>query len=429
MKATRAAVQGEPDRPQGERDRTAARHDPLYEYSAPKAGVTDGAIFSYLVATDPEAILLIEAFDEKGKTGFRYAFARFHFWRLTAKLNDKTVWDVELDRSMINNPIAAPDNDEEGLQQFRPVRFGVRCEPDGTNNRRTAMNCPLPTRSRWSLCGFASALAVWILCLGGLSAPGVAQEKQPEKADAKPPGVLAEFLDDAKNYTIRIVKPDTALKLHEKSVLDFTNPERKQDGSSVFVWLDEGRPAVIGRIFQYQMSGRSVKKHSLHSLVPVELEAKFGDKLAWTPDKPGIEWKAVPDVPAVAATQKERLAQLRQLAKPFKVNLTDRKEKVTELRLAPQPVYEYSAPKAGVTDGAIFTFLVGNEPQAILLVEAFDEKGKTGFRYAFARFNFQKMAAKLGDKTVWEVEYDPLMSGNKIGNPEAMKQVYNSFFP
>jgi hypothetical protein len=290
----------------------------------------------------------------------------------------------------------------------------------------------LPSRARGPLCAFA--IAVGMLCLGGPSAPGAAQEKQPEKAKpdekVKPEekGVLAEFYADAKNYTIRIVKPDTALKLHEKSVLAFADDVRKT-GSSVFVWLDEDRPAVIGRIFQYQQSGGAVKKHALHSLVQVELEAKLGDKLAWAPNKPGVEWKAVPDAPAVAATQKERLAQLRQLAKPFKVAQTYSKEKATDMRLAPQPVYEYSAPKAGVTDGAIFAYLVGNEPQAILLVEAFEEKGKAGFRYAFARFNFQKQTAKLGAQTVWEVEYDPVMSSNKIGNPEAMKHVYNSFFP
>ena len=293
------------------------------------------------------------------------------------------------------------------------------------------MNCRLPTRFRWPLCGFVAALAGWIVCLGGLSAPGSAQEKKPEKADAKPPDVKAEFLDDAKNYTIRVTKPDAALKLHEKPVHHFTNPGGKHDGSSVFVWLHEGRPAVIGRFFRFELGDRKVKKHALHSLVQSELEAKFGDKLAWAPDKPGVEWKSFPDAPAVAATQKERFAQIRQLAKPFKVNLIDPKEKATDLRLAPDPVYEYSAPKADVTDGAIFTYLAGIAPQAILLVECFDEKGKTGFRYAFARFHYWRQTAKLGDKTVWDVEYNPILSGsgNKIGNPEAMKLVYNSFFP
>jgi hypothetical protein len=82
--------------------------------------VTDGAIFSYVVATDPEAILLVEAFDEKGKTGFRYAFARFHFWRLTATVSDKAVWDAEYDPSMINNPFAGPATMKKVYNSFVP---------------------------------------------------------------------------------------------------------------------------------------------------------------------------------------------------------------------------------------------------------------------------------------------------------------------
>ena len=82
--------------------------------------MTAGAIFSYLVATDPEAILLVEAFNENGKTGFRYAFARFHFWRLAATLGDKTVWDVEHDDSMVNNEFATPKTMKKVYNSFLP---------------------------------------------------------------------------------------------------------------------------------------------------------------------------------------------------------------------------------------------------------------------------------------------------------------------
>jgi hypothetical protein len=102
---------------------------------------------------------------------------------------------------------------------------------------------------------------------------------------------------------------------------------------------------------------------------------------------------------------------------------------VTELRLAPRPLYEYSAPRAGVTTGALFSYFVATDPEAILLVEAFDENGKTGFRYAFARFHFWRLTATYADRTVWEVAYDPSMSSNQSGKPETMKKVYNSYYP
>ena len=289
------------------------------------------------------------------------------------------------------------------------------------------MKVRLLTCARGPLCAVVFALPVPFLVAVLLSV-GTAQDKQPDKPDEK--AELAEFLGDAKNYAIRTAKPDAALKLHESPVLNFTNPERNQELGSVFVWLDaDGRPAVMGQFFRFDNRGRRLKKHALHSLAPGALEAKINDKLAWSPETPGVEWKSFPDAPAAAATQKERLLQIRQLVRPFQLKLIDAKDKATELRLIPRPLLEYSAPKAGVSDGAIFSYVVATDPEAILLVEAFDEKGKTGFRYAFARFNFQKMAAKLGDKAVWEVEYDPVMSGNKIGNKEAMKHVYNSYYP
>ena len=283
----------------------------------------------------------------------------------------------------------------------------------------------LRTCSQPQLLGPAAAVAVWVACL--VARPGVfAQEKQPGKpTDEK--AELAEFLDEARHYTIRATKPEAVLKLHEPPVLNFTNPERNQERGSVFVWVHEGRPAVMGQFFRFDVQERRPKKHALHSLMDVPLEATFHDRVAWTPEQPGVEWKSFPDAPAVAATHNERLLQMRQLARRFKVDLIDPRDKVTELRLAPRPLFEYSAPKAGVTDGAIFSFFVATDPEAILLVEAFDGRGKAGFRYAFARFHFWRLTARVGDRTVWDVEHDPVMNGNRFANPAAMKKVYNSY--
>jgi hypothetical protein len=71
---------------------------PIYEYSAPEADVLDGAIFAFVVATDPEALLVIEA----GKEGWRYAFARFHYWELRAQRDGKDVWRVAADDQQYN---------------------------------------------------------------------------------------------------------------------------------------------------------------------------------------------------------------------------------------------------------------------------------------------------------------------------------------
>lgn len=260
---------------------------------------------------------------------------------------------------------------------------------------------------------------VWLLL--GLSAIG--QEPPPENTE------LADLLAEARLYQIRMTKPEAVLKLREPPVLNFTNPERNQERGSVLVWLHDERPAVIGQFFRFNVQDRRATKHALHSLSESPLSARFDDELAWTPEGPGIVWKTVAEAPAVGPNRVNRLLQMRQLTRRFKVNLIDPKDKSTELRLAPRPLFEYSAPKAGVTDGVIFSYVIATDPEAILMIEAFEERGKLGFRYAFARFHFYRLTATDGDNLVWNVEYDPTMKGNTIGNPATMKKVYNSYHP
>jgi hypothetical protein len=224
------------------------------------------------------------------------------------------------------------------------------------------------------------------------------------------------------------VKPETELKFRDTPVLNFTNPERNQERGSIFVWLHEGRPAAIGQFFRFNVRDRRVKKHALHSLSAGPLEASYRNRLAWTPEQAGIEWQTFANA-TVAGSRSERLLKMRQLARSFKVKLTDPKDQATDLRLAPRPLLEYSAPAAGVTDGVIFSYLVATDPEAILLIEAFDENGKTGFRYAFARFHFWRLTAALDDRTIWNVEHDPMMNGNTFANPASIKKVYNSYHP
>jgi hypothetical protein len=240
---------------------------------------------------------------------------------------------------------------------------------------------------------------------------------------------LAGLLASARQYELRNRSSDAALKLREPSLLNFTNPERNQERGSVFVWLEGDRPAAIGQFFRFDVRGRRLTKHALHSLSPAPLEAQLDGVVAWAPDKAGLEWKSFSDAPAPAAARTSRLLQMRQLARQFKVALISPADKSTELRLAPRPLFEYSAPKSGVTDGVILSYVVATDPEAILLIEAVDDQGQTAFRYAFARFHFWRLTATVGERVVWDVDYDLDMAGNTFANPETLHRVYNSFHP
>jgi hypothetical protein len=75
---------------------------PLHRYSSASHGITDGVIFSFVTATDPDALLLIETHKGAGQERYRYAFARFHFWGMEATDSQgHLIWSVDADMTQM----------------------------------------------------------------------------------------------------------------------------------------------------------------------------------------------------------------------------------------------------------------------------------------------------------------------------------------
>jgi hypothetical protein len=68
---------------------------PVYRYASEKQGVTDGALFAFVRATDPEAFLMIEARKTRDGVEWQYAFARYNPCGLRATRDDREVWKVD----------------------------------------------------------------------------------------------------------------------------------------------------------------------------------------------------------------------------------------------------------------------------------------------------------------------------------------------
>lgn len=258
--------------------------------------------------------------------------------------------------------------------------------------------------------------SVLLLCL---SAQLTAQEPQPD------------FTGDAKKYVIEFPADRARLTLHEKSLLNWTNPIRQKEKGETFVWMHRSRPYAIATFFTYAYNDKTYLKHEFHSLAPGPLQTTFDGAPAWTPKSPGLTWVDFSASPAPANTRVARLLQMRQLARTFRAELNSPKNERTELRLAPRPLFEYSSPETGVLDGAILSFVVATDPEVLLLIEAYDEnrngKPATGFRYAFARFHYWDVSAYLNDTRVWHAELDKAHETNNLGDRENIGKIYNSF--
>ena len=68
---------------------------PLYRYESKRSDVLDGAVFAFVQGTDPETLLLLEAFNSDNRVEWQFAFARRTSGELEGRHKDKVVWHAD----------------------------------------------------------------------------------------------------------------------------------------------------------------------------------------------------------------------------------------------------------------------------------------------------------------------------------------------
>lgn len=212
-------------------------------------------------------------------------------------------------------------------------------------------------------------------------------------------------------YELRAESADgRQLKLQEEPLLRWSNPLGGRNAhGDVFLWTDEGRPAAVLSLYEYNTPMGTVQEHhEFCSLATTKLVGKGPDGRNWSPAEPGIALVTVPDAPPPAATAVRRLNQMRDIGSRFHASKVTREEmEKRDLRLLPQPLLRYESKHHGVIDGALFALVEATDPEALLVLEARDSGGKAEWQYAFARMNSLWLGAKLDDTNVWEVDQLP----------------------
>jgi hypothetical protein len=85
----------------GDREVLRLLPQPLYRYDSKRSDVLDGAVFAFVQGTDPESLLLIEAFKIGDGFEWQFAFARRTSGELEGRHKDTVVWHA--DRFPTNN--------------------------------------------------------------------------------------------------------------------------------------------------------------------------------------------------------------------------------------------------------------------------------------------------------------------------------------
>lgn len=68
---------------------------PLYRYESTRKDLLDGAVFGFVQGTDPETLLMLEAFKQGDHFEWQFAFARRTSGELEARHKDRVIWHAD----------------------------------------------------------------------------------------------------------------------------------------------------------------------------------------------------------------------------------------------------------------------------------------------------------------------------------------------
>ena len=256
-------------------------------------------------------------------------------------------------------------------------------------------------------------LLVPIVFTSGLAA-GQDSRQPTEKEDQKKRWMAVYSEEAAKYQMFRRSDDIEELKLVPTPILTFTNPVRERDQhGAAYVWTSDGRPEVLGAIWSVITPDDSTKRHLSHefhslSLAPIYSKheprtSRRGAVPDWTANEAGIERKRIPDAQTPAKVASFRLTQMRRLARRFQARvppgLVDGEG---SLRLLAQPLHRYRSESHRVLDGGIFAFVMGTDPEIILLIEAVESEGGHEWQFAAAQFSNLPMQLDYQGTRVWE---------------------------
>ena len=202
------------------------------------------------------------------------------------------------------------------------------------------------------------------------------------------------------HFTIRVGDRKEASKAADPC-LRWTDPVTgAADGILAAYAHNGGRPDGIAQFF-FNSSKRWIIEFTI--IPDADVTVLRSGREHWTPSEFVCKFADLPRAPAPAATAALRLPQMRALAAEFSVvDYIGAQEMKVDLRLLPQPAYRYS--EAGkITDGAMFIFAHGTNPECCVLIEAYQGDKGARYRYAIAPMSIYQLEARYKGAPVWSV--------------------------
>lgn len=175
----------------------------------------------------------------------------------------------------------------------------------------------------------------------------------------------------------------------------YDDPTRGFSDGSLWAFGPAGRPTALFSV-SLQPTDRGDGLRWIHEMTaladgPVAASSRHASGgWLWNPRGSGLAFRPIPNTPAPADDAARRLRQARDAARRFRATESldparDDPADRFDLRLLPQPVHRYGDPGSGLVDGFLFLMVHGQNPEAVLVIEAAGSPAAPAWRYAVAR--------------------------------------------
>jgi hypothetical protein len=217
---------------------------------------------------------------------------------------------------------------------------------------------------------------------------------------------LATRFADSTTFTIGDASHSRELHFENKAILRWSNPTAGKVFGADYVVVEKGVPRAYLSIYQW-FSPYTDATSEMSSLTTEPISALRDQRKYWATTVPGTAFEKFTGAMAPASSANQRKSQMNKLASRFEFELTDTRGEKSgvkrQLRMLPKPVYQYQSQDPNVLDGAIFAFVEGTDPEALVTIQAEKEQEAFVYRYALIRRNSDDMSAKLDGVSVWHV--------------------------
>jgi len=264
---------------------------------------------------------------------------------------------------------------------------------------------PMRAKHKLMLRDLACSLAVMAACVS----LGVAQTEAPsngpepgEKRDEN----LERMRTLAETVEVRVKVGDETkvAEASEKPLLRFSDPSRAHSDGAVWAWSLGGRPVVMAelRTADYR---EGTWGHDLVLTSEGLASATAVGHGAWSPRESDFAMKPFPGARARDDAEAARLRQMKQLVRRLSGSEEWMGER-TELRVLPNPIHRYSDAETALVVGAIFAFVAGTNPEAVLFVEARKQPSdEATWNFGFARMTAASISVLLDGDEVYAVPH------------------------